>query len=80
MRYQNSKKSRTLCSRLSDGSSIIEVTAEEAISKGLIPNKLITYYLALLMEFYDKTGIDIKRSRFRNLSDRLKGILRICCI
>src|SRR5919107_3889983 len=54
--------------RLSDGSSIIEVTAEEAISKGLTPNKLITYYLALLVEFYDRTGIDIKRSRFRNLS------------
>src|SRR5215217_4755223 len=54
--------------RLSDGSSIIEVTAEEAISKGLTPNKLITYYLALLVEFYDKTGIDVKRSRFRNLS------------
>jgi glycyl-tRNA synthetase len=54
--------------RLSDGSSIIEVTAEEAISKGLTPNKLITYYLALLIEFYEKTGIDVKRSRFRNLS------------
>jgi glycyl-tRNA synthetase len=54
--------------RLFDGSSIIEVTAEEAISKGLTPNKLITYYLALLIEFYDKTGIDVKRSRFRNLS------------
>jgi glycyl-tRNA synthetase len=54
--------------RLWDGSSIIEVTAEEAISKGLTPNKLITYYLALLVEFYEKTGIDVKRSRFRNLS------------
>src|ERR687889_768354 len=54
--------------RLFDGSTIIEVTAEEAISKGLTPNKLITYYLALLIEFYDKTGIDVKRSRFRKLS------------
>jgi glycyl-tRNA synthetase len=59
--------------RLSDGSSIIEVTAEEAVRKGLIPNKLITYYLALLIEFYDKTGIDVKRSRFRNLSDDEKA-------
>src|SRR5919109_3052092 len=59
--------------RLSDGSSIFEVTAEEAVRKGLIPNKLITYYLALLIEFYDKTGIDIKRSRFRNLSDDEKA-------
>jgi glycyl-tRNA synthetase len=39
----------------------------------LIPNKLITYYLALLIEFYDKTGIDVKRSRFRNLSDDEKA-------
>jgi glycyl-tRNA synthetase len=54
--------------RLSDGSSITEVSAEEAIRKGLTPNKLVTYYLALLIEFYDKTGIDVKRSRFRNLS------------
>ncbi|MDQ3882603.1 MAG: glycine--tRNA ligase [Thermoproteota archaeon] len=54
--------------RLSDGSSITEVSAEEAIRKGLTPNKLVTYYLALLIQFYDKTGIDVKRSRFRNLS------------
>jgi glycyl-tRNA synthetase len=59
--------------RLSDGPSIIEVTAEEAVRKGLIPNKLITYYLALLIEFYDKSGIDVKRSRFRNLSDNEKA-------
>ena len=59
--------------RLSDGSSIIEVNAQEALGKGLIPNKLIAYYLALLVEFYDKTGIDIRRSRFRNLSDEEKA-------
>ncbi len=59
--------------RLSNGSSIIEVTAEEAFRKGLIPNKLITYYLALLIEFYGKTGIDVKRCRFRNLSDGEKA-------
>ncbi len=59
--------------RISNGSSIVEVTAEEAIRKGLTPNKLITYYLALLVEFYDKTGIDLKRSRFRSLSDDEKA-------
>src|ERR687891_262207 len=57
--------------RLSDGSSIIEVTAGEAINKGLTPNKLITYYLALLVEFYEKTGIDVKRC----LAPILVGIL-----
>jgi glycyl-tRNA synthetase len=59
--------------RLSDGSSIIELTAEEAVRKGLVPNKLIAYYLALLIEFYDKTGIDVKRSRFRTLSNDEKA-------
>ncbi|MDQ3873350.1 MAG: glycine--tRNA ligase [Thermoproteota archaeon] len=59
--------------RLSDGSSVIEVTAEEAVGKGLIPNKLISYYLALLIEFYDKTGIDVRRSRFRKLSEDEKA-------
>jgi glycyl-tRNA synthetase len=59
--------------RISNGSSIVEVTAEEAIRKGLTPNKLITYYLALLVEFYGKTGIDLKRSRFRSLSDDEKA-------
>jgi len=52
----------------SSSSSIIEVTAEEALTRGLTSNKLITYYLALLVEFYGKTGIDLKRSRFRTLS------------
>lgn len=56
-----------------DGSSVIETTAEEGINKGLIPNKLVAYYLALLTEFYAKTGIDIKRSRFRRLSDEEKA-------
>jgi len=59
--------------RLSDGSSITEVTAEEAVRKGMIPNKLVGYYLALLIEFYDKTGIDLKRSRFRRLCDEEKA-------
>jgi glycyl-tRNA synthetase len=52
-----------------DGSSLTEATADEAIRKGLVPNKLVAYYLALLIEFYEKTGIDVKRSRFRRLSD-----------
>ena len=39
--------------------SITAVTAEEAVIKGLVPNKLVAYYLALLMQFYEKTGIDV---------------------
>jgi glycyl-tRNA synthetase len=57
-----------------DGDSgITEVTAQDAISKGLVPNKLVAYYLALLTEFYEKTGIDIRHSRFRKLSDEEKA-------
>jgi glycyl-tRNA synthetase len=57
-----------------DGDSDITVlTAEEAIAKGLVPNKLVAYYLALLVEFYEKTGIDITKSRFRKLSDEEKA-------
>src|ERR687884_2075425 len=56
-----------------DGSSLTEATADEAIRKGLVPNKLVAYYLALLIEFYEKTGVDVKRSRFRRLSDEEKA-------
>ena len=53
--------------------AITLVTADEALAKGLVPNKLVAYYLALLTEFYEKTGIDISRSRFRRLSDEEKA-------
>jgi glycyl-tRNA synthetase len=57
-----------------DGDSDITLaTAEEAIARGLVPNKLVAYYLALLIEFYEKTGIDVAKSRFRKLSDEEKA-------
>jgi glycyl-tRNA synthetase len=59
--------------RLYDGTSSIEVTADEGIRKGLLPNKLVAYYLALLNEFYAKTGIDMKRTRLRRLTDTEKA-------
>ena len=59
--------------RLYDGTSSIELTADEGIRKGLLPNKLVAYYLALLNEFYAKTGIDMKRSRFRRLTNTEKA-------
>ena len=59
--------------RLYDGTSSIELTADEGIRKGLLPNKLIAYYLALLNEFYAKTGIDMKRTRFRRLTNTEKA-------
>lgn len=59
--------------RLYDGQTVTETTAEEAIRKGLVPNRLIAYYLALLVHFFEKTGIDMRRSRFRKLSDEEKA-------
>lgn len=48
--------------------NFIEVTSDDAVKQGIVPNELVAYYLAILKEFYDKTGIDTKRSRFRELS------------
>ncbi len=59
--------------RIFDGKVIQEFTCEQAVSNGTIPNKLIAYYLALLSEFYAKTGIDMQRSRFRKLGDDEKA-------
>ena len=59
--------------KLFDGTSITEVTADEGIRKGLLPNNLVAYYLVLLHEFYAKTGIDMNRTRFRQLSNQEKA-------
>lgn len=48
----------------------VEITAEDSIKQGIVPNQLVAYYLALLKEFYDKTGIDMKKARFRELSEQ----------
>lgn len=55
------------------GSEIKEMTCKEAFESGTIPNKLVTYYLGLLNEFYEKTGINIKKSRFRKLGEKEKA-------
>ena len=48
-------------------------TAGEAASSGAVPSRLVAYYLALLSEFYEKTGIDMERTRFRRLGDKEKA-------
>jgi glycyl-tRNA synthetase len=58
--------------RIYDG-QIIEVTAEQALQKEIIPNKLVAYYLSLLVEFFNKTGISSKRLRLRRLSEDEKA-------
>ncbi|KAF6242227.1 glycine--tRNA ligase [Nitrosopumilus sp. b1] len=54
-------------------SEIKSVTCKEAVESGMIPNKFVAYYLGLLMSFYEKTGIDVSRSRFRKLGDKEKA-------
>src|SRR5919112_4152478 len=58
--------------RIYDG-QIIELTAEQALQKGILPNKLVAYYLSLLVEFFNKTGISSKRLRLRRLSEDEKA-------
>jgi glycyl-tRNA synthetase len=49
------------------------ISAEEAVQQGLLPNKLVAYYMSLLTMFYSKTGISMERTRFRQLSDDEKA-------
>jgi glycyl-tRNA synthetase len=53
--------------------TIKSMTCREAVDSGIVPNKLVAYYLGLLVEFYQKTGIDVTRSRFRKLGDKEKA-------
>ena len=53
--------------------TIRPMTCREAYEAKVVPNKLVAYYLGLLAEFYDKTGIDMARSRFRRLGDKEKS-------
>lgn len=50
-----------------------KISAEEAVQQGLLPNKLVAYYMSLLAMFYSKSGISMDRTRFRQLSDDEKA-------
>jgi glycyl-tRNA synthetase len=55
------------------GDKVETMTCKQALDSGILPNKLVAYYLGLLIEFYQKTGIDVTRSRFRKLADKEKA-------
>ncbi|MGI0082979.1 MAG: glycine--tRNA ligase [Nitrosopumilaceae archaeon] len=59
--------------RIMSGDGIKSMTCKQAVDSGILPNKLVAYYLGLLVEFYQKTGIDTKKSRFRKLGDKEKA-------
>jgi glycyl-tRNA synthetase len=49
------------------------MSCKEAVDSGVIPNKFVAYYLGILTEFYEKTGIDMAKSRFRRLGEKEKA-------
>lgn len=53
--------------------TIKSMTCKEAYETKVVPNKLVAYYLGLLIEFYQKTGIDTSKSRLRKLGDKEKA-------
>jgi glycyl-tRNA synthetase len=59
--------------RIMVGDDIKTMTCRQALDSGALPNKLVAYYLGLLVEFYQKTGIDVTKSRFRKLGDKEKA-------
>lgn len=59
--------------RIHDGAATTEASCSEAVESGLVPNRFISYYLGLLVQFYEKTGIDTTQSRFRRLGDKEKA-------
>jgi glycyl-tRNA synthetase len=50
-----------------------EMSCQETVEVGVLPNKFVAYYLGILTEFYEKTGIDMTRSRFRRLGEKEKA-------
>src|SRR2546425_4570446 len=59
--------------RIMVGENIKTMTCKQSLDSGVLPNKLVAYYLGLLIEFYQKTGIDVTKSRFRKLGDKEKA-------
>jgi glycyl-tRNA synthetase len=59
--------------RIYDKQQLVEITAIDALEKEILPNKLVAYYLSLLVEFFNKTGISNKRTRLRRLADDEKA-------
>ena len=59
--------------RIQIDNEIKSVTCKEAVDSQIIPNEFVAYYLAILAEFYEKTGINMEKSRFRKLGDKEKA-------
>ena len=55
------------------GEDATETTCAEAVADNILPNEFVAYYIGLLWEFYEKTGIEMERSRFRQLGQKEKA-------
>ncbi|MDI1495990.1 MAG: glycine--tRNA ligase [Cenarchaeum symbiont of Oopsacas minuta] len=47
-----------------------ETTCAMAVESALVPNRMMAFYFGLLADFYKKTGVDMKKSRFRRLGEK----------
>ena len=59
--------------RIQTDATPVSMTCSEAVESGAVPNRFVAYYLGILTEFYEKTGIDITKSRFRRLGEKEKA-------
>ncbi len=59
--------------RIQIDDKVVKMSCAEAIESGCVPNRFVAYYLGMLAEFYEKTGINTARSRFRKLGDKEKA-------
>lgn len=59
--------------RIQTGDAARAMTCREAVGSGTVPNEFVAWYLGMLFEFYQKTGIDMERSRFRQLGEKEKA-------
>jgi len=59
--------------QISANKKIQSISVKNAVSKKIISNEMIAYYLALLQQFFEALGIDKKKMRFRPLGDDEKA-------
>ncbi len=55
----------------------IMITCREAIRRGMVSSELVAYYLALIQQFYEKTGIPLEKIRLRQLGEDEKAFYAV---
>jgi glycyl-tRNA synthetase len=51
------------------GEEAVRTNFADALAKGMVPNKLVGHYLAMLLRFYEAAGLSRESIRYRVLSD-----------